>query len=181
VEALVTIGACCLLIVLVVVAMRDKKVRLRLRLPAASPSPAASASPAPSASPPPTASPTPTDSATGIQSLFTQGRAESSLIAPAGARQTYADIDFAQPSGYREIREADLGRIYSSLPKKNRRALARVAEIGGFRTSEDMARSFGYQSVDQMLWSWDQTILESPRFSPNAFGTNAPPVVPSRY
>ena len=89
--------------------------RVAKAVPASDPTP----TPAPSASPTPTASPPPTDSATGIQSLFTQGRAESSLIAPAGARQTYADIDFAQPSGYREIREADLGRIYSSLPKKN--------------------------------------------------------------
>ncbi len=175
-EALVTIGACFLLIVLVVAAMRDKKLRLRLHPPAAT----ASVTPLPSASPVPSAAPTasPVVSSTDIQTLFNQGRAESSLIAPVDAQQAAANIDFAQQPGYREIREADLGRIYSSLPKKNRRALVKVAEIGGFRTSEDMARAFGYQSVDQMLWSWDQAILDNPRFLPNTFGTNALPVVP---
>jgi len=164
-EAMVAVGACLLLIALVVTTMRDKKPRFRLDPPGNSPSPTPSA----------TATPFPQSTPGDIQALFVQGRAESPLIVPPAATNT----DFSQPPVYREIHEAELGRIYAAAPQKNRRALTRVAALGGFRSPEAMASSFGYPSVDAMIATWDQTIETGPQFQPNAFGTNARPVYPA--
>jgi len=164
-EAMVAVGACFLLIALVVTTMRDKKPRFRLDPPGASPTPSATATPLPPATP---------ATAGDIQALFIQGRAESPLIVPAEATNN----DFAQPPVYREIREAELGRIYASAPKKNRRSLTRVAALGGFRSPEEMAASFGYPSVDEMLWNWEQAIATGPQFQVDTFGTNARPIYP---
>lgn len=169
-EAMVAVGACLLLIALVVTTMRDKKPRFRLDPAEASPTPIPSATA--------TATPLPSASPGNIQALFIQARAESPMIAPMEASQALTNTDFAQPPVYREIHEADLGRIYASAPKKNRRALTKVAALGGFHTPEEMAASFGYPSVDAMLWTWDQTIATSPQFQPDTFGTNARPVFP---
>jgi len=164
-EAMVAVGACFLLIALVVTTMRDKKPRFRLDPPEISPGPTPSAM----------ATPLPPATPGDIQALFIQGRAESPLVVPAETTNT----DFAQPPVYREIREAELGRIYAEAPQKNRRSLTKVASLGGFRSPEAMASSFGYPSVDAMLAIWDQTITTGPRFQPNSFGTNARPVYPS--
>lgn len=144
--------------------MRDRKPRFRLdpAVPSPSPTPSATATPFPQS--------TPGD----IQALFVQGRAESPLIVPTTATNT----DFSQPPVYREIHEAELGRIYAAAPRKDRRALTKVAALGGFRSPEAMAGAFGYASVDAMLAIWDQTIATGPQFQPNTFGTNARPVHP---
>jgi len=164
-EAMVAVGACFLLIALVVTTMHDKKPRFRLDPTETSPSPTPSA----------TATPFPQSTPGDIQALFVQGRAESPLM----VSPTTTNTDFAQPPVYREIHEAELGRIYAAAPQKNRRALTKVAALGGFHSPEAMAAAFGYTSVDTMLANWDQTIETGPQFQPNTFGTNARPVYPS--
>jgi len=170
-EALVAMGACFVLILLVVLTMRDKKPRFRFES-AAKALPAATATPA---GPAATATPLPPSD---LQALFDQGRAESALIAPVDPPLFVPNTDYANPPVYREIRENDLGKMYASAPKKDKRALGRVARVGGFRSAEDMAQAFGYPSVDQMVWQWDQTLAATPQFQPANFGTNATPPLP---
>ena len=172
-EALAAIGACVLLIVVVALTMRDRKPRFRFDTPKAEP--VASATPL-AATPPATPAP-----ASDLQALFVQGRAESPLIAPVDEPVSppfVPNTDYARPPVYREIREADLGRMYATAPQKDKRALGKVARLGGFGTPEAMARAFGYPSVDQMVWSWDQTIATTPQFQVNNFGTNSSPPLP---
>ena len=110
-----------------------------------------------------------------------QGRAESQLIAPVDEPVSppfVPNTDYARQPVYREIREVDLGRMYAAAPLKDKRALGKVARLGGFGTPEAMARAFGYPSVDQMVWSWDQTIATTPQFQVNNFGTNSAPPLP---
>jgi len=171
-EALAAIGACVVIVVVVALTMRDKKPRFRFdsaASPAATPV-AAAPTGSPLAAP---ASPaTPPD----LQALFVQGRAESPLIAPIGqpvGPSFITNTDYANPPVYREIREADLGKIYAASPTKNKRVLDKVARLGGFRSPEAMAQAFGYASVDQMLARWDQAIAAGPQFQPSYFGTNA--------
>ncbi|MBE2204468.1 MAG: hypothetical protein IAE94_09035 [Chthoniobacterales bacterium] len=174
IEAMAAIGACILLVVIVALTMRDKKPRFRFDNPKAEPT--ASASPA--AAVPPAASAT----ASHLQTLFVEGRQESPLIAPVEAPASppfvAMNTDYAHAPVYRDIREADLGRIYAAAPQKDKRALSKVARLGGFGTPEAMARAFGYPSVDQMVWSWDQTVVTTPQFQANNFGTNSAPPLP---
>lgn len=174
-EALLAIAACFVLVVLLALTMRDKKPRFKFDSPA---------SPTPEQASLPTASAPAERSATngsGLQALFDEGRTESPLIAPV-EQPAYppfvTNTDYANPPVYRQIREADLGRIYASTPQKDKRALDKVARIGGFRNADQMARSFGYPSVDQMISSWEETLVTTPRFQPNNFGTNAAPPLP---
>ncbi len=172
-EALAAIGACILLVVFVALTMRDRKPRFRFDNPKAEP--AASATPL-AAAPPATPAP-----ASDLQALFVQGRAESPLIAPVDEPVSppfVPNTDYARQPVYREIREVDLGRMYATAPLKDKRALGKVARLGGFGTPEAMARAFGYPSVDQMVWSWDQTIATTPQFQVNNFGTNSAPPLP---
>lgn len=178
-EALAAIAGCVIIVVFVALTMRDKKSRFRFDS-AANPAstPIASAPPGSPLTPPaaPAGSP-------DLQALFVQGRAESPLIAPVDepvGPPFVTNTDYAHPPVYREIREADLGKMYASAPKKNKRALDKVARLGGFRSSEAMAQAFGYPSVDQMLTRWDQTLAATPRFQPSYFGTNSGPAVPSQ-
>ena len=173
-EALAAIGACVVLVVVVALTMRDKKPRFRFDS-AASPA-STPISTAPPGSPLTTPA-TPPD----LQALFVQGRAESPLIAPVDepvGPPFVTNTDYANPPLYREIREADLGKMYASAPKKNKRALDKVARLGGFRSPEAMAQAFGYPSVDQMLARWDQTIAVTPQFQPSYFGTNSAAPLP---
>lgn len=184
-EALAAIGACVVLVIVVTLTMRDKKPRFHFdSLTGSTPAPAAAsatASPAPAAAAPslkeiPSA---PSD----LQALFVQGRAESPLIAPADSVPAsppfVTNTDYARPPVYREIREAELGKIYAAVPKSDKRALAKVARIGGFRSPEAMARAFGYPTVDQMVATWDQTIAAGgPQFQAANFGTNSRPPLP---
>ena len=80
------------------------------------------------------------------------------MIAPVDQPPFVTSTDYANPPVFREIRENDLGRMFASATKKDKRALNKVARVGGFRSAEDMAKTFGYSSVDQMLMQWDQTI-----------------------
>jgi hypothetical protein len=176
-EALAGIGLCVLLVAVVALTMRDKKPRFRFDSPATTAtttSPAIATAPTGSS---PTAPVTPPD----LQALFVQGRAESPLIAPIDepvGPPFVTNTDYANPPVYREIREADLGKMYAAAPKKNKRALDKVSRLGGFRTPEAMAQAFGYASVDQMLARWDQMIATGPQFQPGYFGTNASSPVP---
>ncbi|MEI8309571.1 MAG: hypothetical protein WCH98_02325 [Verrucomicrobiota bacterium] len=179
-EALAAIGACVVLVVVVAMTMRDKKPRFHfdsLVGPASSTAAAATSASTSLASSPaiPSASP-------DLQALFVQGRAESPLIAPVVdgplTPPFVTNTDYARPPVYREIGEVDLGKIYASAPKNDKKALGKVARIGGFRSPEAMARAFGYPSVDQMLWTWDQTIATSPQFQAANFGTNSRPPLP---
>jgi len=173
-EALAAIGACAVLVAVVAMTMRDKKPRFHFDS-APSPAPATAAvSPAETASAVPAASP-------DLQALFVQGRAESPLIAPTDDTVVppfVPNTDYAKPPAFREIREAELGKIYAAAPKNDKRALGKVARLGGFRSPEAMAQAFGYPSVDQMLWTWDQTIATTPQFQAANFGTNASPPLP---
>ena len=179
-EALAAIGACVVLVVVVAMTMRDKKPRFHFDS-LAGPTPATTVV-APSASTALTSSPENPAASPDLQALFVQGRAESPLIAPVvtgpGTFPFVTNTDYARPPVYREIGEADLGKIYASAPKNDKRALGKVARIGGFRSPEAMARAFGYPSVDQMLLIWDQTIATSPQFQAANFGTNARPPLP---
>lgn len=173
-EALAAIGACVVLVVLVALTMRDKKPRFRFD---STPAPSATATPL---APEPSGSATPVP-ASDLQALFVQGRAESPLIAPVEdvvAPPFVPNTDYASQPVYREIRETDLGRMYAAAPKNDKRALDKVAKLGGFGSPEAMARAFGYPSVDQMLWNWDRTITATPRFQADNFGTNASPPLP---
>ncbi len=171
-EALAAIGACVVLVVVVALTMRDKKPRFRFDS-AASPAstPIANAPPgSPLTAPASPANPP------DLQALFVQGRAESPLIAPIDepvGPPFITNTDYANPPVYREIGEVDLGKMYASAPQKNKRALDKVARLGGFRSPEAMAQAFGYPSVDQMLARWDQTLAAAPKFQPSYFGTNA--------
>jgi len=165
------IGGCVLLVILVALTMRDKKPRFRFDADP-TPAPAATATPA-AASVPETPSAPP-----DLQALFEQGRAESPLIAPVDDPPFVTNTDYANPPVYRQIRETDLGQMYASAPKKDKRALAKIAKLGGFSSPESMALSFGYPSVDQMLWNWEQTLAATPQFQPQNFGTNATPPLP---
>lgn len=170
-EALAAIGACVLLVLLVALTMRDRKPRFRFD-PAPSPTPVASVAPAgPSAG---TTTVPPSD----LQALFEQGRVESPLMAPVDEPPFVTNTDYASPPVYREIREPELGQVYVSVSKKDKKALSKVAKLGGFRSPEEMAQSFGYPSVDQMVWNWEQTITATPQFQPGNFGTNASPPLP---
>lgn len=176
-EAMAAIAACVVLVLVVALTMRDKKPRFRFDSPA-SPTPAPAASAAPSgaaASASPGASP-------DLQALFVQGRAESQLIAPVDEQPAgppfVTSTDYAVPPAYREIREADMGAVYAAAPKNDRRALSKVAKLGGFGSPEAMARAFGYPTVDQMVSTWDQTIATTPKFQTNHFGTNSTPPLP---
>lgn len=170
-ETLAAIGACVLLVLLVALTMRDKKPRFRFD---------ATPTPAPVATATPAGSSTVTVSApsSNLQTLFEQGRVESPLIAPVDEPPFVTNTDYASPPVYREIKETDLGRVYVSASKKDRRALGKVAKLGGFHSPEEMAQAFGYPSVDQMLWNWEQTIAATPQFQPGNFGTNASPPLP---
>lgn len=170
-EALVALGACFVLILLVALTMRDTKPRFKFES-LAKPSPSPSATPASV-----DASPTPAGRS-DLQALFDQGRAESPLIAPVDQPPFVASTDYANPPVFREIRENDLGRMFASAPIKDKRALNKVARVGGFRSAEGMAKAFGYPSVDQMLSQWDQTISATPQFEATNFGTNASPPLP---
>lgn len=167
-EAIAAMAACFLLLVVVALTMRDKKPRFHFDS-APSPTPAAAAAPpASTASTAPSAAP-------DLQALFDQGRAESPLIAPVEAPLFVPNTDYAAPPVYREIREVDLGKLYVSTPEKSKRALAKVARVGGFSSPEAMSRAFGYASVDAMLANWEQTLVTTPQFRQSNFGTNAPP------
>lgn len=178
-ELLVAIGACILLIALFGAMVRDKKVNFRFDA-APSPTPPAAASQAAAQGQQAASAPA---SPGNVQALFDQGRLESPLIAPVelapeASMPMIPNTDFAQQPVYREIREADLNRIYATVPKKNKRALAKVASLGGYQSPDEMARAFGYVSVDQMLAAWDQNLLTTPQFLPENFGTNSMPFVP---
>ena len=173
-EALAAIGACVVLVVVVALTMRDKKPRFHFDS-LATPAPAAAATP------PPASSLTIPAAQPDLRALFVEGRAESPLIAPVDqplAPPFVANTDYAKQPVYREIREADLGRMYASASKQDKRALVKVARVGGFRSPEAMANAFGYPSVDQMLSQWDQMIAATPQFQPANFGTNASPPLP---
>ena len=173
-EALAAIGACAVLVVVVGLTMRDRKPRFHFDSAAATPAPSSPAAPAGSA--PATAGPTP-----DVQALFVQGRAESPLIGSADGPLLppfVTNTDYARPPVFREIREAELGKIYASASKKDRRALGKVARLGGVGSPDAMAQTFGYPSVDQMLWNWDRTIASTPQFQAENFGTNSSPPLP---
>jgi len=188
-EALAAIMACVVLVVVVGLTMRDKKPRFRFD-PAGTPAPSATASAKPASA---SSTPVPPPD---LQALFVQGRAESQpsqLIAPVDepiappfvtatnyARNTsyLTNTDYANPPAYRQIREVDLGKMYVSAPIKDKRALGRVAKLGGFGSPEGMAQAFGYPSVDQMVSHWDQTIATTPQFQAANFGTNSAPPLP---
>ena len=154
--------------------MRDRKPRFHFD---------SVATPAPSG---PAVTPAGSASATAgsprdVQALFVQGRAESPLIASADGPRLppfVTNTDYARPPVFREIREAELGKIYESASKKDKRALGKVARLGGFGSPEAMAKGFGYPSVDQMLWNWDRTIASTPQFQAENFGTNSSPPLP---
>ena len=174
-EALAALGACVVLVAVVALTMRDKKPRFHFDS-LATPAPAAVA-----ATPPPASSLTIPAAQPDLQALFVQGRAESPLIAPVDqplAPPFITNTDYAKQPVYREIHEAELGRMYASASKKDRQALGKVARIGGFGSPEAMARAFGYPSVDQMLSQWDQMIAATPQFQPANFGTNSSPPLP---
>lgn len=171
-EALAAIGACIVLVALVALTMRDKKPRFRFD---------ATPTPAPAATVPPGTAPATPVPVPDLDALFVQGRAESQLIAPVGEPLSppfVPNTDYAKPPVYREIREADLSGMYAAAPKKDIRAISKVAKLGGFGSPEAMARAFGYPSVDQMIWNWDQAIATNPQFQPGHFGTNASPPLP---
>jgi hypothetical protein len=171
-EALAAIGACVVLVALVALTMRDKKPRFRFD---------ATPTPAPAATVLPASAPTTPVPAPDLDALFVQGRAESQLIAPVGEPASppfVPNTDYAKPPVYREIRETDLSGIYAAAPKKDIRAIGKVAKLGGFGSPEAMARAFGYPSVDQMIWSWDQAIATTPQFRAGNFGTNSAPPLP---
>ena len=171
-EALAAIGACIILVALVAFTMRDKKPRFRFD---------ATPTPAPAATVPPAAASTTPVSAPDVDALFVQGRAESQLIAPVGEPLSppfVPNTDYAKPPVYREIRETDLSGMYAAAPKKDKRAIGKVAKLGGFGSPEAMARAFGYPSVDQMISTWDQTIATTPQFQAGNFGTNSAPPLP---
>lgn len=170
-EAMAAIGGCVLLVILVTLTMRDKKPRFHFD---ADPTPAPTATATPTAAAIPETPSAPQD----LQALFEQGRAESPLIAPVDDPPFVTNTDYASPPVYRQIRETDLGQMYASAPKKDKRALAKIAKLGGFSSPENMAQAFGYPSVDQMLWNWDQTLATTPQFQPGNFGTNATPPLP---
>lgn len=177
-DALAAIGACSVLVVVLALTMRDKKPRFHFDSFTGA-APVASASPATAA-----ASPLPTPAASpDVQALFVQGRAESPLIAPVETPISPpfvpgANIDYAKPPVFREIQEAELGQVYASAPKRDKRALVKVARLGGFGSPEAMARAFGYPSVEQMLSIWDRTAETPPQFRAANFGTNAKPPLP---
>jgi hypothetical protein len=171
-EALAAIGACVILVALVALTMRDKKPRFRFD---------ATPTPVPAATVPPGSASTTPVSAPDLDALFVQGRAESQLIAPVGEPLSppfVPNTDYAKPPLYREIRETDLSGMYAAAPKKDKRAIGKVAKLGGFGSPEAMARAFGYPSVDQMIWNWDQTIATTPQVQAGKFGTNSAPPLP---
>ena len=181
-EALAAIGACVVLVVVVAMTMRDKKPRFHFdSFTGAAPVTATAPVTAPTTA---SALPLPVPAASpDLQALFVQGRAESPLIAPVEAPISPpfvpgSNIDFAKPPVFREIREAELGKIYASAPKRDKRALVKVARLGGFGSPEAMARAFGYPSVDQMLAIWDQTAETPPQFRAANFGTSSKPPLP---
>jgi len=108
----------------------------------------------------------------GIQSLFVTER-EQRAERPPAASLFAPQIDYAEPRQYQNLNEADLGRIYAAAAKADKRALSKVARLGGFRSADAMAVAFGYMSVSQMLDVWDQRIQMGPQFAPEEFGTNA--------
>ena len=173
-EALAAIGACAILVIVLALTMRDRKPRFHFD---------SVATPAPSGSttPPPGSGLATAGATPDVQALFVQGRAESPLIAPADGPLLppfVTNTDYARPPVFREIREAELGKIYESASKKDKRALGKVARLGGFGSPEAMAKGFGYPSVDQMLWNWDRTIASTPQFQAENFGTNSSPPLP---
>ena len=173
-EAMAAIGACVVLVLAGALMMRDKKPRFHFDS-LATPAPAANTTP------PPAASLTIPAAQPDLQALFVEGRAESPLIAPVDqplAPPFVTSTDYAKQPVYREIHEAELGRMYATASKQDKRALAKVARVGGFGSPEAMARAFGYPSVDQMLSQWDQMIATTPQFQPANFGTNSSPPLP---
>jgi hypothetical protein len=161
------------LILIVVLTMRDTKPQFRFD-PSPTPTPAGSRSTVSGAHGPATSS--------DLQTLFEQARAESlrmdAAVDPEPGSLFMTNTDYASAPVYREIHEAALSRTYKSLPKKDRRALSRVAQLGGFGSPEGMAQAFGYPSVDEMVSRWDQTIASTPQFLPSQVGTNASPPLP---
>jgi hypothetical protein len=162
-----------LLILIVVLTMRDTRPRFRFD-PSPTPTPEGSAADA-SGAPGPVKS-------SDLQTLFEQARAESPRMDAAVDSDPgslfVTNTDYASAPVYREIHEAALSRTYESLSKKDRRALSRVAKLGGFGSPEGMAQAFGYPSVDEMVSRWDQTIAQTPQFLPSQVGTNASPPLP---
>jgi len=167
--------------------LSDGKTRFKFQLePEVKATPAPVQTPAPQTTPtavqasvPPIVPPINVEATGGIQSLFVEeqaGRAENRTFAPS---PFVNDQDFAQPRDYQDLKEQDLGKIYAAASKADKRALGKVARLGGFRSTEAMAVSFGYDSVDQMLAAWEQTIVVNPQFQPQFFGTNATPLVPN--
>lgn len=175
--------AMALLAALAVSLMSDGKPRFRFASEATPvPSPAAAATPAatPAAQATPVSAfpegdlPTAGVESSAIRSLFVEAAAEQrgqNQYAPPFVSGT----DFSNPPAYRDIREAELGQAYATTPKPDRRALNRVAKLGGFRSPEAMATAFGYQSVDQMVSVWDQIIQNSPQFPIDGVGDSAGP------
>jgi len=169
--------------------LSDGKTRFKFQLePEAKPTATPTLTPAPPVAPttavvpsgiPSIVPPVNVEATGGIQSLFVEeqaGRAENRTFAPA---PFVTDQDFSEPRSYQNLKEQDLGRIYAAASKADKRALGKVARLGGFRSADAMAYSFGYDSVGQMLEAWEQTLLVAPQFQPEYFGTNATPVVPT--
>ncbi|MDX2080002.1 MAG: hypothetical protein SFU53_04400 [Terrimicrobiaceae bacterium] len=180
--------AMAVLAALAVTLMSDQRPKFRFDGLTASPTPVAAGSPtAPAPASESPASVPSTDAASNLQVLFADAAAEQrgqfrDLPAPVietpvqyNAPPFINNPDYARPPAFRDIRESDLNRAYAAAPKTDRRALARVARLGGFRSPEAMATAFGYQTVDQMVSVWDQQIERGPQFPVDGVGNEAGP------
>lgn len=178
--------AMAILAALAVTLMSDQRPKFRFEGLNPSPTPAAAETPAASA---PAATDTPAAAApeSNLQTLFADTAAEQrgqfrqlpepieTAGVPYDSPPFVNNPDYARPPVFRDLREADLNRVYASAPKTDRRALNRVAKLGGFRSPEAMAVAFGYQSVDQMISTWNQQLERGPEFPAAGVGNEAGP------
>lgn len=96
-----------------------------------------------------------------VQSLFVpadEGFSSNPPMMPAAsATQPATPVNFS---------EIDAGRAYRELSKRDRRALDRVASLGGYGTPEQMATAFGYLSPAAMLDAWQRAEASGTPFRP---------------
>lgn len=111
-----------------------------------------------------------------LQALFADAQQEQrvqSLFVPANdsfptSPPMMPSASVAQPVQPVNISEVEAGRAYQQLSQRDRRALNRVAQLGGYGTPEQMASAFGYFSVDAMLTAWQRAEASGVPFQPGA-------------
>jgi len=142
------------LVLVLVVGLAIAFQRSRKPVIPASEQASATATPTPSATP--AASPL---VSSDLRALFEEEKAAREA---AGPPSLFVPVEEPpeRPLTYQPITPAERKRLYVASVKGDKKALRKVARIGGFRTPEDMAISYGYPSVQDMLDNWEATLLQ---------------------